>query len=283
MFASWFPEIVLRGSFPVWLAILLMLAIAAMAVGFYFTESMRIGAGRRIALAALRAVVLIAIVFLLCKPVAVRDVNTERPRPIFILADNSQSMTMKDPRPAMADKVRWAIAKDVLPPDHGLGAPNSAEGLPADRPTREQVLKSAFENKRLDLVAKLRQKGPLQPFLFGSRRRGFADTDEKPWLKALNGEDQKTLLTDSLSEILQGDDNDLPAAIIVATDGRDNGSTAQWDDVAREAARLADSNPRIWHRRVNRGLLAAQGRRHPGYAFRRRHGDGSIPAPGTGD
>ncbi len=238
MLASWFPEIVLRGSFPVWLAILLMLAIAGMAVGFYFTESMRIGAGRRLALAALRAIVLCSIVFLLCKPVAVRDVKTERARPIVILADNSQSMTQKDPRPALADKVRWAIAKDMLPPDHGIGAPASAEGLPADRPTREDVIKAIFANKRLDLVARLRQKGPVQPFLFGSRLRGFADTDEKPWLKSLAGEDQKTLLTDTLSEVLQRDDNDLPAAIVIATDGRDNGSSAQWDDVAREAARL---------------------------------------------
>src|SRR5262245_9702175 len=206
MLASWFPEIVLRGSFPFWLAIVLMVAIAGMAVAFYFTESMRIGKGRRLALAALRAIVLCSIVFLLCKPVAVRDVTSERPRPIVILADNSQSMTQKDPRPGVADKVRWAIAKDALPPDHGIGSPASAEGLPADRPMRSEVVKSVFSNKRLDLVGKLRQKGPVQPFLFGSRMRGFADTDAKPWLNALVADDSKTLLTDTLNEILQRDD-----------------------------------------------------------------------------
>lgn len=238
MFASWFPEIVLRGSFPFWLAIVLMVAIAGMAVGFYFTESMRIGKSRRLALAALRAIVLCSIVFLLCKPVAVRDVTSERPRPIVVLADNSESMRQKDPRPTVTDKVRWAIARDALPPDHRIGPPASAEGLPGDRPMRSDVAKAVFENKRLDLVGKLRQKGPVQPFLFGSRMRGFADTDAKPWLTALLADDSKTLLTDTLSEILQRDDNDLPAAIVLATDGRDNGSNAQWDDVAREAARL---------------------------------------------
>src|SRR4051812_25414241 len=102
MFGSWFPEIVFRGSFPVWLAILFMVAAAWVSAAFYFTESMKLGTGRRVALAALRALVLCSIIFLLCKPVAVRDVRTEKPRPILVLADNSQSMTQKDPRPAVA-------------------------------------------------------------------------------------------------------------------------------------------------------------------------------------
>ena len=166
--ASWFPEIVFRGTFPLWLAIVLMVAIAGLAGAFYFTESMKIGLGRRLLLTSLRALVLCTIIFLLCKPVAVRDVASEKSRPIVILADNSQSMKQKDPRPAVADKVRFAIAKDILPPDHGLNTPASVEGLPGDRPTRADVVKAAFANKRLDLVGKLRPKGPVQPFLFGS-------------------------------------------------------------------------------------------------------------------
>src|SRR5919198_6559774 len=121
MVGSWFPEIVLRGSFPVWLAGLFMVAAAGVASAFYFTEAMKLGVGRRLALASLRALVLCSIVFLLCKPVAVRDVRTEKPRPVVLLADNSQSMTQKDPRPAGADKGRAAIAADRLPPNHGVG------------------------------------------------------------------------------------------------------------------------------------------------------------------
>lgn len=55
MVASIFPEIVLRGSFPFWLAVVLMVGIAGLAGGFYFTESMRLGTGRRLVLAGLRA------------------------------------------------------------------------------------------------------------------------------------------------------------------------------------------------------------------------------------
>jgi hypothetical protein len=238
MAGSLFPEIVLRGSFPLWLAGLFMVAAAGLAVAFYFTESMKLGTGRRLVLAGLRAAILIAIVFLLCKPVAVRDVPSEKPRPIVLLADNSESMKQKDPRPTVADKVRVAIARDRLPPDHGLGAPTEADALANDRPTRAHVVKVAVGNKRLDLVGKLRTKGPVQPFLFGSRLRGFADTDDLAWTKSLAADDSKTLLTDTVMEFLERDEHDLPAAIVLATDGRDNGSAAQWDDVAREAARL---------------------------------------------
>jgi hypothetical protein len=231
------PEIVLRGSFPLWLAVVLMVAAAGIAVAFYFTESMKLGISRRLVLAGMRAVVLAAIVFLLCKPVAVRDVSTQKSRPVVILTDNSQSMTQKDPRPGVADKARVAIARDLLAPDTGVNLPAGAT-LPNDRPARADLVRAVFDNKRLDLVAKLRQRGPVQPYLFGSRLRGFADTDEKPWVKSLSAEDPKTLITDTLSEFLQRDDNDLPAAIVLVTDGRDNGSGTQWDDLAGDASRL---------------------------------------------
>src|SRR5262249_5075983 len=120
----------------------------------------------------------------------------------------------------------------------GIGTPASAEGMPSDRPTRADVVKAAFANKRLDLVGRLRQKGPVQPFLFGSRLRGFADTDAKPWIASISAEDQQTLITDTLTEMPQRETTALPAAIVRAADGRDNGSPAQWDDVAAEAARL---------------------------------------------
>ena len=85
-------------------------------------------------------------------------------------------MTHKDPRPAVADKVRLAIAKRQAAAGSRHRPPASADGLTADRPTRADIIKAAFANKRLDLVGKLRAKGPVQPFLFGSRLRGFADT-----------------------------------------------------------------------------------------------------------
>ena len=45
-------------------------------------------------------------------------------------------------------------------------------------------------------------------------------------------------MVDSINEVLQCDENDLPAAIVLVTDGRDNASTQPWENVARECARL---------------------------------------------
>jgi hypothetical protein len=83
-----FAEIVSRGSFPLWMTILLGLLALAAGFGFYFTESMKLTTGRRIGLAVARSLILLAIVWLLRKPVWVSDVTTEKQRPIVLLADN---------------------------------------------------------------------------------------------------------------------------------------------------------------------------------------------------
>lgn len=231
-------EIVFRGTMSWFLVAVLAVLGIALAVAFYFTESMKLSNLRRGLLAAFRAVLFLGVIFLLCKPVWVRDVKATKNRPVVLLNDNSQSMGQRDPRLLQADKVRVAIAKDRLPPDHGTGLPNSSDALTPEKPTRTELLQAVFNNQRMSLVPKLREKGPLQPYIFGARLRGFADTDDKAWLNALASEDQKTLLTDTVNELFQRDENELPAAIFVATDGRDNGSAVRWDDLAREAARL---------------------------------------------
>lgn len=229
------PEIVLRGSFPLWLAILLMVLAAGLAVAFYFSESMKIGRGRRAVLAGLRALILASIVFLLCKPVLVRDVQTSKNRGMVVLVDNSQSMTQKDPRLSTADRVRVAIAYDRLPPDRGVTAPGDVGALSADRPSRADMVRATLNNKRLNLLPTIRQKGPLQPYLFGSRSRGLPDTVDAQWLSNVTADDPRTQLTDSIADLLQRDDADLPAAIFLVTDGRDNGSSINWEEVAELA------------------------------------------------
>ena len=233
-----FAEIVSRGSFPLWLTILLGLLALAAGFGFYFTESMKLTTGRRIGLAVARSLILLAIVWLLRKPVWVSDVTTEKQRPIVLLADNSQSMTLKDPRLTLGDQMRVAIARDTVAPNAGLAAPTTTDLIPTDKPSRLEVLKKTLENPRLDLVNKLRPVGPVQPYLFGSKTRGFADSPKNDWLANLTAEDPKSQITDTITDLFQRDEKDLPAAIVLMTDGRDNGSVAQWDDVIAEARRL---------------------------------------------
>ena len=209
--------------------------------------------------------------------------KTEKPRPIVVLADNSQSMTHKDPRPAVADKVRVAIANDILPPDHGLGTPAAVDGLterPADagrrrrRPRSEQAARSRS--------ARLRPKGPVQPFLFGSRLRGFADTDDSPVARGARGRRPE----DAPHRHAHGT---VPARRERPA-GRDRPRhrrprQRQHGPVGRRRrrgrpARRAD--PRLRRRRVDRGVPAAQGRGDPGHAVRRGHRHRPVPLAGAG-
>src|SRR5262249_32582347 len=48
----------------------------------------------------------------------------------------------------------------------------------------------------------------------------------------------QTALAGSIADILQRDETDLPAGIVLITDGRDNASSIPLDDVGRECFRL---------------------------------------------
>lgn len=233
-----FAEIVSRGSFPLWLTILLSLLALIVGFGFYFTESIKLATGKRVGLAVARSLILLFVVWLIRKPVWVSDVTTAKQRPVVLLADNSQSMTLKDPRITSVDQLRLAIARNVVAPNTAIDNSGSAEVLPTDKASRAEVLRKVLENPRLDLTGKLRNNGPLQPYLFGSKLRGFADTPQNEWVTNLNSEDPKSQVADTIADILQRDEKDLPAAIVLMTDGRDNGSSAQWEDVIADAKRL---------------------------------------------
>ncbi|MCE9529568.1 MAG: hypothetical protein K8T89_00275 [Planctomycetes bacterium] len=183
-----------RGGLPAWVAYLLMaLAVIAIAA-VYLRESMKMHPIQRIAMAAFRAAALIAIIFLLRKPVVVSDEKTDKKLPIAILVDNSQSMNQRDPRITVEDKARFGIAYNVLAPDHGLTL-NEDEAkqvngmlLPITEseiekrkavPSRFEIAKHVMNNPRLNLREKLGQKGPIQEYFFGLQEHGAPKDWEK--------------------------------------------------------------------------------------------------------
>ena len=58
---------------------------------------------------------------------------------------------------------------------------------------------------------------------FGSRRDGKSATD-LGWLRELNATDPQTALADQVAELLAREPDDLPAAVVLVTDGRENAS-----------------------------------------------------------
>jgi hypothetical protein len=221
------------------LAIALMALALAASLAVYFSESMKMPIAKRVLMALLRFLALSVMIMLLCKPVIVSQAPATKTLPIAILVDNTQSMRQRDPRNATEDLVRAGIAWDLLAPDHDMSIGANEESLvrgTIGNPMRAEVMMAAFQNQRLKLRDELRKKGPLQEFLFGQQLRG-AGAD---WDKNLQANESKTALLYSINQLLQRDDNERPAAIVVATDGLDNDREHRvpWDDIGRECKRL---------------------------------------------
>jgi hypothetical protein len=240
-------ELGFRGLFPWPLAVLLILVLAGGSFALYFLERGKIGPVRRSVMATLRTLALALLVLLLFRPLLHSEFAGERPRPVFVLLDNSQSMKQHDRRLLSADKLRVAIAKDLLAPQTAVpkdGADGAAVPAATPRdPSRKELVAAVLENRRLDLLARLQKHGPVRPYFFGATLHGAASAADgaSPVESILAGYDAReaqTALADAIGALLQRKEGDLPAAIVIMTDGRDNASKLALDDAARECARL---------------------------------------------
>ena len=217
------------------------LAALAAAVPFAFIwPGGRVPAWRVAALASIRLLAMFSIVFLLLRPTLFTETRGQRPLPVAILVDDSQSMQTVDPRTTFADKWRTAIAYDLLPPDQPMPAMPSSGDIPnttPGKPTRSDLAKHSLTNPRLQLLDKLKVHGPLQPASFGLSRSAKDPRDTK-WIEDLTAKQPRTALADAALDFLKRDENELPAAIVIVTDGRENASQRGLDELGRECARL---------------------------------------------
>ena len=230
-------DLILRGFLPPWLAVALLALCALLAVFVYRREAGRIPAWKRGVLAAIRVGTFATLVALATKPSLVRDVAGEKPRPVVILADDTQSMTTRDPRPLTIDRFRAALAFDLIAPD---SRPTGSADVPATtpaEPSRLELEKALLTNQRLDLIGRLAARNPVQPGRFGTGRAAL-DPRDPGWVQTLTGTEPRTALVDTIGDLLKRDPSDLPAAIVAFTDGRDNASRATAATVGAECGRL---------------------------------------------
>ncbi|HEY2784875.1 MAG TPA: hypothetical protein VGJ05_07865 [Fimbriiglobus sp.] len=223
-----------------WLAVV-MAVVAVVAVGLlYRREAGRVPVGWRAGLAILRGLALATILFLLLRPTLVTDVRGTTPKLIVLLVDDSQSMQTRDPRLTIPDKWRAAVAFGLIPPDRPIPQMPSAGDVPAEtpeKPMRIEVVKAFLENPKLDLLGKLGEIGPVHPAAFG-QRKAEKDPRSAAWVETLSAKETRTALADAIGDLLKRDQVDLPAAIVVVSDGRDNASEKSLEDVAKECGRL---------------------------------------------
>jgi uncharacterized membrane protein len=241
-------ELGFRGQFPWVVALLLILALAGASFALYFTERGKLGPVRRGFLATVRSLALALLVLLLLRPLLYSEFEGERPRPVFVLLDNSQSMKQQDRRISSEDKLRVAIAQAKLPPDSKIAAspvlPPGVKDLKEIKDvSRADLVRAVLENPQLDLLARLGKHGPVRPYYFGPGLKGVQKESEKgklleSLLASYDAHEPQTALADAISAVLQRREGDLPAAIVVMTDGRDNASKITLDEAAAECKRL---------------------------------------------
>ncbi|MBV9122655.1 MAG: VWA domain-containing protein, partial [Planctomycetes bacterium] len=238
----------LRGLFPWWVAVLIVVAAGAGTFFLYRREHGRLGLFRRGLMALLRTAAIGLLAFLLLRPTVVAEYLGQRPRGVDLLIDNSQSMTLRDRRVTPPDRMRVAIALNLVPPQTSLAEAVSLGSVPPATPTnpeRAQLVRDVLANPRLHLAEDLRKPGTLRVFLFGQNVRGL-NTDpsgEKTGDGLENlpvvfkADESRTALGDAVNNLLLRKEGDLPSAIVVMTDGRDNASKLPLDEAARQCAR----------------------------------------------
>jgi len=229
--------LVLRGGMPIWAVILALLAVAGIAVGVYSREKAEAPRVRRILLAGLRAAALSILVMLVARPAIIAEAAGQRPRTISMLIDNSASLKQVDRRFSAAEIARVAIAQGQMPPDAKPDAPEwqsaGRDGL--SQATRLDVLKAAISNPQIRLRGRLEDVGPLRAFLFGAKSRRV---DANAVTSSITAEEDRTAIYDSLLELVTAPEGDPPGTIVLMTDGLDNASKVNIDEVAAECKKL---------------------------------------------
>lgn len=234
----WISELQLRGSFPGLVAGVLGALAAVAVIVLYVRESGKIAIAPRVVMAVLRTVIVVLVALLLMRPVLVSEQKRDKVRPVAVLIDVSQSMDNPDPRTSVEDQGRAAIAFGLIDPDKGLPTESisASHEKALDRPKRIEVARAALMNPKIDLLKQLANVGPLEVYTFGTQRVG-RDSANEDWLKNLTATEPRTALVESAFELLNRDDADAPAAIVIITDGRENVGPKSLDDLARECER----------------------------------------------
>lgn len=226
-----------------WLLIPLAALLCFVSIWFYRRE--KLSSLARWALVGCRVALFGTIIVLICRPTLETRLQSTRPRSIVVLLDNSLSMALIDPRSQAADKLRVALASQLVPPTQEINPSTSLSQVPENTPenlSRADLVRLLLAHPQLKLIEKLQQHGPVVLKLFGQGLSGA------PQIKTVHGQvtlegyaanEGKSTLGDALQTLLTTEvEADLPAAIIVMSDGLDQGSLLAPEQAVQRARQL---------------------------------------------
>src|SRR5262249_14140347 len=142
-----------------------------------------------------------------------------------LLLDNSLSMNQHDQRLTPQDRMRIAIAENRVSPETAIGESLSMGDVPAETtldPARLDLMRSVLTHPQLQILEKMRAKGPLEAYVFGHRLRQLAESGDSATALAdeIKASEPRTALADAIKETLRHREGGTPAALVAFTDGR---------------------------------------------------------------
>ena len=235
--------------------IFLALCASIGAYWLYRTSPVTVAPWRRHTLTSLRAIFVILVLALLLRPVLAFTVEGSIRRVLVVLFDGSASMQIKDPRLEANDQKRAAIAGDLLDPGKGLNQPiDRIKAKDVLQPARIDVVKSAFQNERLNLLPRLDKEFDLAAFSFGqgavelAARKADSPTNTAPgsagartrgasvhdftWVDRLEASSSTTAMGDAIRDVLNRKRGQPLAGILLVTDGVNNSGSQPRDAAA---------------------------------------------------
>jgi von Willebrand factor type A domain len=192
------------------------------------------GVGRitRISLILLRSILLGLLLILLVRPVLLITIEETVRRPLLVLLDSSQSMTLGDQRGG-DDLVRAAIATGAVEPAGGLKqSPPTGDDKLKSIPRRD-LLEGLAANEKMNLWPRLNKRSSLQFFGFGRKLGQIGElaapenssltTDESAvFFHGLHDDENLTAIGDGLRELLDDQRGQSISGILLITDGANN-------------------------------------------------------------
>ena len=184
-------------------------------------------APRRRFLTALRIVLFMLLLFILLRPVFSFTVENRLRRALVVLVDKSMSMLIEDSRLDDQDIKRAAIAKGIIKNlDQSLDQQGVAQ---SQHLSRNEIVKSAFENKELSLIDTLKKRYDVEFMTFD--RDITTASEEEALVKPPSGDDasEATAIGDAVQEAVNRKRGQPVAGVLLVTDGANNNGSEPLD------------------------------------------------------
>ncbi|KAF0241181.1 MAG: hypothetical protein FD180_4589 [Planctomycetota bacterium] len=223
-----------------WVLVLVLLPLVLLIPGFFYKrENQTASGGARVTLSIIRSLLISLLLLALFQPILYLERELTKESYIVVLVDESLSMQIKDKYTEASQFEALARVTGLL--KGGKLTPEAEDQL--RRTSRQDLVNLAFNNQDLKILDQLKDRYIFKAYAFA---KGLSPD---PQLTAMatpkeidqQGPFKQTLIGDAMDAAFKELHGQPIAAMVIITDGRNNGGT----DPADMAAQLADRGTKI--------------------------------------